>query len=217
MAGSSSRLERLSTHPIGAALCLALGYMLLSSAYIVFWNQFAARSTGSADQLRHIEWLKCGAFVLITGTAFFGFAAFLLKRIAIQQRHLALIFEGVSDCLFLVQIEANANYRFLCVNAAFLKVTGLTREQVVGKRIEEVLPEASHVRVRSKFQEAIRERKMVSWQGSAVAVRFATQRSRRRSMVTLLLTTIIGRESFAVCSVIGATLDLDSSRIIRIG
>jgi PAS domain S-box-containing protein len=168
MAGSSSRLVRLATHPIGAALCLALGYTLLTGLYIVFSNQMVVRSAGSADQLRHSEWLKCGAFVLITGTAFFGFAAFLLKRIAIQQRNLALIFEGVSDCLFLVQIEANESYRFLCANAAFLRVTGFTRDQVIGRRIEEVLPAASHLRVRNKFHEAIREGKTVTWEGSAV-------------------------------------------------
>jgi len=53
------------------------------------------------------------------------------------------------------------------VNAAFLKVTGFSLEQVVGKRIEDVLPETSLDRVRSKLQEAIRERKTVSWEGSA--------------------------------------------------
>jgi PAS domain S-box-containing protein len=166
MAGSSSRLGRSATHPIGASLCLALGYMVLCSAYIFFSGRIAAGAAWSIDQLRNLELLKGLAFVMITGAAFFGFAAFLLKRIAIQQQHLALIFQGVSDCLFLLQVEADDCYRFLCVNAAFLKMTGLTREQVVGKRIEEVLPGTSHARVRSKFQEAIRERKTVSWEGS---------------------------------------------------
>ena len=50
----------------------------------------------------------------------------MLKRIASQQQHLALIFQGVSDCLFLIQVEAGDRYRFVCVNASFLKVTGLT-------------------------------------------------------------------------------------------
>jgi hypothetical protein len=108
MAGSSSRLGRSATHPIGASLCLALGYMILCSAYIFFSGRIAARAVWSIDQLRNIELLKGLAFVMITGTAFFGFAAFLLKRIAIQQQHLALIFQGVSDCLFLLQVEATA-------------------------------------------------------------------------------------------------------------
>ena len=167
MAGSSSRLGRIAAHPIGASLCLALGYMILCSAYIFLSGRIAAGAAWSIDQLRNLELLKGLAFVIITGAGYFGFAAFLLKRIAIQQQHLALIFQGVSDCLFLLQVEADDCYRFLCVNAAFLKMTGLTREQVVGKRIEEVLPGTSDARARGKCREAIRERKTVNWEGSA--------------------------------------------------
>ena len=133
----------------------------------IFSGRIAAGAAWSIDQLRQLELLKGLAFVLVTGAAYFWFAAHLLKRIAVQQQHLALIFQGVSDCLFLLQVEADDGYRFLCVNAAFLKVTGLTREQVDGKRIEEVLPGASLALVRSKYQEAIRERKTVSWEESA--------------------------------------------------
>jgi PAS domain S-box-containing protein len=167
MAGSSSRLGRVAAHPIGASLCLALGYMVLCSVYIFFSGRIAASAAWSIDRLRYFELVKGLAFVIITGAGYFVFAAFLLKRIAVQQQHLALIFQGVSDCLFLLQVEADDSYRFLCVNAAFLKMTGLPREQVVGKRIEEVLPGTSDARVRGKCHEAIRERKTVNWEGSA--------------------------------------------------
>jgi PAS domain S-box-containing protein len=167
MSGSSSRLGRAATHPIGAALCLALGYMVLCSAYIFFSGRIAASAAWSIDQLRDFELLKGLAFVIITGAGYFGFAAFLLKRIDVQQQHLALIFQGVSDCLFLLEVETDDCYRFLCVNAAFLKLTGHTREQVVGKRIEDVLPGTSDARVRNKCREAIRERKTVNWEASA--------------------------------------------------
>ncbi len=46
-------------------------------------------------------------------------------------------------------------------------MTGLTREQVIGKRIEDVLPGTSDVGVRGKCRDAIRVRKTVSWEGSA--------------------------------------------------
>jgi PAS domain S-box-containing protein len=45
-----------------------------------------------------------------------------------------------------------------------LEVTGLTREQVVGKRIEQVLPETAHALVISKYKEAINENKTVFWE-----------------------------------------------------
>jgi len=167
MAGSTSRLGRLAAHPVGASLCLALGYMLLCSAYVFLSGFLAAGAAWSVDQLRNIELLKGLAFVLLTGAAYFGFAAFLLKRIANQQQHLALIFEGVSDGLFLLAVEPDHSYRFLCVNIALLKTTGLTREQVVGKRFEDVLPGLPHARVRTKFEAAIRERQTVSWEARA--------------------------------------------------
>src|SRR5208282_2512125 len=49
MAGSSSRLGRTASHPIGAALCLALGYMVLCSAYIFFSGRIAAGAAWSID------------------------------------------------------------------------------------------------------------------------------------------------------------------------
>lgn len=76
--------------------------------------------------MHNLEQLKGLAFVLITGAAYFWFAFHLLKRIAAQRQHFALIFQGVSDCLFLLQVEADDCCRFLCVNTSFLRVTGLT-------------------------------------------------------------------------------------------
>jgi two-component system sensor histidine kinase UhpB len=166
VAGSSNRLVRIAAHPIGASLCLALGYMVLCSAYITLSGRVAASAAWSIEELHNLELLKGLAFVLVTGAAYFWFASHLLKRIAAQQQHLALIFQGVSDCLFLIQVEADDRYRFLCVNTSFLKVTGLTREQVNGKRIDEILPETSLALAKGKYQEAIRGRKTVSWEES---------------------------------------------------
>jgi hypothetical protein len=103
VAGSSSRLGRIAAHPIGASLCLALGYMALCGVYIYFSGRAAGDVPWSGQPLRHLGLLKAAAFVLVTGAAYFWFASRLLKRIAIQQQHLDLIFQGVSDCLFLLK------------------------------------------------------------------------------------------------------------------
>lgn len=166
VAGSSSRLIRIAAHPTWASLCLALGYMVLCSAYIILPGRVPARPAWPIGQLPNPELLRGLAFVLVTGAAYFWFASHLLKRIAAQQQHLALIFRGVSDCLFLLRVETGDCYRFLCVNTSFLNVTGLTNEQVAGKRIEEVLPAASLALVKAKYQEAIQGRKTVSWEES---------------------------------------------------
>jgi PAS domain S-box-containing protein len=166
VAGSSGILIRIAAHPIGAPVCLALGYMLLCGMYIIFSDRIAAKAAWSIGELHNLERLKGLAFVLVTGAAYFLIASRMLKRIASQHQHLALLFQGVSDCLFLIQVEADDHYRFVCVNTSFLKVTGLARVQVDGKPIQEVLPDPSVALAKGKYQEAIRDRKTVSWEES---------------------------------------------------
>src|SRR5580704_14473577 len=79
MADSYSHLGRIAAHPIGASLCLALGYIVLCGAYIFLSGQIAAHVAGPVNQLRNIELLKGLAFVVLTGAAYIWFSAFLLK------------------------------------------------------------------------------------------------------------------------------------------
>jgi len=91
MAHSTNRLSRIAAHPIGASLCLSLGYMVLCGTYVVFSGRIAAHEATSINQLRLFELLKGLAFVVITGAMYFGFAFFLLRRIADQHQQLALL------------------------------------------------------------------------------------------------------------------------------
>lgn len=81
---------------------------------------------------------------------------------------LAVIANTVRDRLFLLQVEPEACFRFLCVNDSFLLGTGLSNEQVIGKRIEEVVPSPFHSFVQNKLQEAIRDNTTVIWTESAI-------------------------------------------------
>jgi diguanylate cyclase (GGDEF)-like protein/PAS domain S-box-containing protein len=80
------------------------------------------------------------------------------------RRQLALVFETASDVLFLLAVEPQEQYRFVTVNPAFLTTTGLQAEQVVGKRVDEVLPPASQALVIANYQEAIHDNKTVRWE-----------------------------------------------------
>ena len=82
----------------------------------------------------------------------------------VSERRLSLIFDTVSDVIFLLSVEPEDRYRFVSVNPTFLAVTGLTRDQVIGKRIEEVLPETAHAVVLGKYKQAILENKTVRWE-----------------------------------------------------
>jgi PAS domain S-box-containing protein len=81
-----------------------------------------------------------------------------------SEKRLSLIFDTVSDVVFLLSVEPEDCFRFASINPAFLAVTGLQQEQVVGKRIEEVLPEATQAFVIDKYNQAIQENKTVKWE-----------------------------------------------------
>ena len=88
------------------------------------------------EQLHRLESVKGLAFVLASGVGYFAFASSLLKRIASQQQHLALIFHGVSDSLFLVQVEADDRYRFVSSDEVIrmLRARQFRSAAVSGKR-----------------------------------------------------------------------------------
>jgi PAS domain S-box-containing protein len=85
-------------------------------------------------------------------------------ELELNEKHLSLIYDTVSDAVFLLAVEPDDRFRFVSVNRAFLDITGLSREQVVGKRIEDVLPETAHALVINKYKEAINENKTVFWE-----------------------------------------------------
>ncbi|MBE9573121.1 MAG: PAS domain-containing protein, partial [Proteobacteria bacterium] len=87
-----------------------------------------------------------------------------IEEMELNEKHLSLIYDTLSDVVFLLAVEPDDCFRFVSVNQAFLANTGLTREQVVGKRIEQLLPETAHTRVISKYKEAINENKTVFWE-----------------------------------------------------
>ena len=80
-----------------------------------------------------------------------------------SQQHLSLVYDHVDDVLFHLQVEPQG-YRFVSVNPAFTVATGLEQHQVIGKLIQEVIPEPSRSLVLGKYAEAIRTHKTVRWQ-----------------------------------------------------
>jgi PAS domain S-box-containing protein len=81
-----------------------------------------------------------------------------------RERELSLIYANVSDVIFNVGVGPNGEFRFVSVNPAFEAVTGLSSNQVVGKLVQEVIPERSHAQVLDSYSTAIRERRTVRWE-----------------------------------------------------
>src|SRR4051812_6737539 len=72
-----------------------------------------------------------------------------------REAPLRVIFQNIQDVVYLLDVEPDEGYRFVAVNPPFLASTGLTEEQVVGRRVEEVIPEASLGLVLARYAHAI--------------------------------------------------------------
>jgi diguanylate cyclase (GGDEF)-like protein/PAS domain S-box-containing protein len=85
----------------------------------------------------------------------------------------SLAYQNAPDPMFLLRVDPNGHYRCHSVNRAYLNRLGLTEAEVVGKRIEEVLPESEASVALAKSREAIQVRRPVRYEvgvnGSSIA------------------------------------------------
>ncbi len=98
------------------------------------------------------------------------------KNREIAQRHLAeealrkneqrlvSIYNTVGDAIFHLVVEPEGQFRFVSVNAAFLRITGLSLEKVIGKTVKEVIPESSLTMVVGKYRKAVEEKTILLWE-----------------------------------------------------
>jgi two-component system cell cycle sensor histidine kinase/response regulator CckA len=81
-----------------------------------------------------------------------------------RERQLSTIYSSVVDAIFLLSVGPWPEFRFLTVNDALLRMTGLTAEQVVGKTVQQVIPEPSLSLVLGKYRRAIEASEVVRWE-----------------------------------------------------
>jgi PAS domain S-box-containing protein len=86
------------------------------------------------------------------------------EKLRENEQRLVSIYNTVGDVIFHLAVEPEGQFRFVSVNAAFLRVTGLSLEMVAGKRVNEVIPETSLTTVLGKYRQAIDENAIVRWE-----------------------------------------------------
>ena len=82
-----------------------------------------------------------------------------------SERRLSLIYNSVSDLVFLMSVEAENQYRCLTANAAYLARTGLSAEQIVGRRLDEIVPQAELALTLERYAQAIRGAAPITYDG----------------------------------------------------
>ncbi len=81
-----------------------------------------------------------------------------------SERRLSSIYDAVGDVIFHLAVEADECYRFVSVNNAFCNATGLTEKMIIGKLVNEVIPEPSLSIVLGKYKQAIKENSIIRWE-----------------------------------------------------
>ena len=153
----------------------ALLYALFAGLWILFSDQFLLLFVNDLSQHSALQTIKGWLFVIVS-----AFLLYVLLRrdlnvqkevgrtLLSNEQQLRLIYETISDSAFLVSVEPDGRYRFVSVNSAFLRATGLKRDQVIGRYVDEVIPAAAQELVFGNYKKAIQERVPVSWEEVSV-------------------------------------------------
>ena len=81
-----------------------------------------------------------------------------------NEQRLTSIYNTVGDSIFQLTVEPCEQYRFTSVNSAFSRTTGMPSGQVIGKKVNEIIPEPSLSLVLGKYRQAIKEKAIVRWE-----------------------------------------------------
>src|SRR6202008_5029047 len=77
------------------------------------------------------------------------------EQIKANQQQLQLIYDSVSDPIFLVDVLPGAKYKIISINKAFTTTTGLAADQILDKFINDIIPEPSRQLVLNNYNEAV--------------------------------------------------------------
>ena len=92
----------------------------------------------------------------------------LAVRLRAREEELSAIYTNIPGILFYIVIEPDGDFRFQSVSRDFLVATGLTRQQVVGSLVRDVIPPPSLGMVLNQYREAIRSGQPVRWEEESV-------------------------------------------------
>lgn len=124
-----------------------------------------------------------------------------------SESRLSLIFNGVSDLLFLMRIEPGPKLRCLKVNQSFLAVTRLQPEQLQGRLMDEILPEDARAFVYEKYLEVVRLKRPIHYEET---LEIATG-----PLIVETLLTPIFSESGECTHLLGASRDITQRKRIE--
>lgn len=84
-----------------------------------------------------------------------------------RELQLALIYDTVGESIFQFAVEGPGRFRCTLINKAAVTTTGIPEDMMVGRLLNDVVDGRLFASMRSHFEKAIRERRMVRWDETA--------------------------------------------------
>jgi diguanylate cyclase (GGDEF)-like protein/PAS domain S-box-containing protein len=81
-----------------------------------------------------------------------------------KELQLSMIYDNTYETIFVISVEPNDHFRFVSVNRRFTEATGIRQDQVLGKLVQEIIPEPACALVLGKYKEAIRNKQPAHWE-----------------------------------------------------
>lgn len=82
-----------------------------------------------------------------------------------SERRFREVFEHSSDCLYLLQVTADRRFRYIEVNAAFERSSGLSRERLIGRYLGESSVAETARKVLAQLERCLASGENVEWEG----------------------------------------------------
>lgn len=86
------------------------------------------------------------------------------RQLIKSEKELSLIYNNVKDGIFLIENEGNNKYKVGAINNSYFKISGLKEEQILGKYLENFVPEPNLSEILMNIQLAISTKNTVSWE-----------------------------------------------------
>jgi PAS domain S-box-containing protein len=165
----------LATHPLGREETLGKNIWEVHPEMkrTVFWDKYhEAMNTGKVTEVESYyapmnTWFVVRIYPSADGLTIFYRDITDNKKsqdlLRANEEKIKLIYNTTRDSLFLIAVK-NHRYYFTSVNQSFLEATGLKEEQVVGKFVEEIIPQPSLGLVLDHYQAAITSKQTVQWE-----------------------------------------------------
>ncbi len=88
-----------------------------------------------------------------------------------SERELSLIYENVTDLIGLMQVNGPGDYNILTANRAYFLLSPKTREQVIGKKLEEFLTPEGYALWDGKAREILKHKKPIHFESQTFSIK----------------------------------------------